>query len=646
MDGWMQYLLYGPVVWKVAEEWREQGAPPVGSWWLHLLLLFAVRGLIYQFWFSYGNMLFFTRRRRVVADAVDFRQVDAEWDWDNFLLLQTLVAATVLSSPALVLPDLKQQPLRLWDPQGWAITLLLHVAFSEPVFYWAHRALHLSPLFSHYHSAHHSSHVTTPLTAGFGTPVECLMLTLVMGVPLAGAFLMGAGSVSLVYGHAILFDYLRSMGYSNVEVISPSVFHAVPPLRYLIYTPTYLSLHHREKDSNFCLFMPLFDLLGGTLNHKSWEAQKDVYLGKDERAPDFVFLAHVVDIMSSMHVPFAFRSCSSTPFANHFILLLFWPVAFAFMLLMWCCSKTFLISFYRLRGNLHQMWGVPRYGFQYFIPAAKKGINEQIELAILRADRMGVKVLSLAALNKNEALNGGGTLFVNKHPDLRVRVVHGNTLTAAVILNEIPCNAKDVFLTGATSKLGRAIALYLCRKKTRVLMLTMSSERFLKIQREAPAEFQQYLVQVTKYQAAQNCKTWLVGKWLSPREQRWAPAGTHFHQFVVPPIIGFRRDCTYGKLAAMRLPKDVQGLGYCEVRKKPPLHVSVKFLHVHCLTRMAGDGRETVQYTMERGVVHACHAGGVVHFLEGWGHHEVGAIDVDRIDVVWKAALKHGFTPV
>ena len=57
-----------------------------------------------------------------------------------------------------------------------------------------------------------------------------------------------------------------------------------------------------------------------------------------------------------------------------------------------------------------------------------------------------------------------------------------------------------------------------------------------------------------------------MGKWLSPREQRWAPAGTHFHQFVVPPVIEFRRDCTYGKLAAMRLPKDVQGLGCCEVR--------------------------------------------------------------------------------
>ncbi|XP_034588541.1 very-long-chain aldehyde decarbonylase GL1-2 [Setaria viridis] len=613
--GQYKYMLFGPLVWKVVREWREQGGLPLGSWWLHLLVLFAVRGLIYQFWFTYGNMLFFTRRRRVVADGVDFRQIDAEWDWDNFLILQTLIGAMVVNSP--LLPGLRQ--LCLWDPRGWAVALLLHVGFSEPVFYLAHRALHRAPLFARYHAAHHSSGVTQALTAGFGTPLESLLLTLAMGAPLAGAFLLGAGSIGLVYAHAFVFDYLRAMGYSNVEVVSPRVFDAFPPLRYILYTPSYLSLHHLEKRGNFCLFMPALDAAFGTLDERSWPLQRAAYDGAGGGGalgtPEFVFLAHVVDIMSSMHVPFALRSLSSTPFANHFILLPFWPVAFGFMLLMWCCSKTFVVSFYYLRGHLHQTWSVPRYGFQYFLPAAKKGINHQIELAILRADRMGVKVLSLAALNKNEALNGGGTLFVSKHPDLRVRVVHGNTLTAAVILNEIPSNVKEVFLTGATSKLGRAIALYLCRKKIRVLMFTMSSERFVKIQREAPPEFQQYLVQVTKYQAAQNCKTWIVGKWLSPREQRWAPAGTHFHQFVVPPIIGFRRDCTYGKLAAMRLPKDVRGLSSCE-------------------------------YTMERGVVHACHAGGVVHFLEGWDHHEVGAIDVDRIDVVWRAALKHGLAPV
>jgi len=34
------------------------------------------------------------------------------------------------------------------------------------------------------------------------------------------------------------------------------------------------------------------------------------------------------------------------------------------------------------------------------LPFATDGINKQIEQAILRADKMGVKVISLAALNK------------------------------------------------------------------------------------------------------------------------------------------------------------------------------------------------------------------------------------------------------
>jgi hypothetical protein len=46
-------------------------------------------------------------------------------------------------------------------------------------------------------------------------------------------------------------------------------------------------------------------------------------------------------------------------------------------------------------------------------------------------------------------------------------VVHGN-----------PSNVKEVFLTGATSKLGRAIALYLCRKKTSVLVRLLAFPSF------------------------------------------------------------------------------------------------------------------------------------------------------------------------
>ncbi|XP_065850708.1 very-long-chain aldehyde decarbonylase CER3 [Euphorbia lathyris] len=611
--GMYKYLLYGPLIGKAIHSFMEEDRIK-DEWFIHILILCALRGLIYCAWSSFVNMLFLTFNRRINQQGYDFKQIDKEWDWDNFVILQAMMATLA----CYVFP-LFTENVPLWNSKGFIAILLLHVGISEPLYYWMHRFFHGNYMFKNYHYLHHSSPVLHPYTGGTATFLEHLLLTTIIGIPIIGSLMMGYESKIMIYGYVLVFDFLRCLGHSNVEIIPHRLFQMLPFLKYFIYTPSYHSLHHKEMGTNFCLFMPVFDAVWKTLNPNSWELHKEMSANSSEkkgRVPDFVFLAHVVDVLSSMHAPFVNRAFASLPYTARLFLLPGWPGAFLVMLVMWARAKPFLISFYNLRGRFHATWAVPRFGFQYFLPFAQEGINKHIEDSILRADRDGVKVISLAALNKNEALNGGGTLFVNKHPDLRVRVVHGNTLTAAVILNEIdPSQVNEVFLTGATSKLGRAIALYLCQKRVRVLMLTLSTERFQKIQKEAPLEYQNYLVQVTKYQAARNCKTWVVGKWITPREQRWAPKGAHFHQFVVPPVLPFRRDCTYGDLAAMRLPDDVQGLGSCE-------------------------------YTMERGVVHACHAGGVVHLLEGYKHHEVGAIDVERIDLVWNAALKHGLKPV
>lgn len=40
----------------------------------------------------------------------------------------------------------------------------------------------------------------------------------------------------------------------------------------------YHSLHHTEMDTNFCLFMPVFDAMGNTLNAKSWQKHKEISL--------------------------------------------------------------------------------------------------------------------------------------------------------------------------------------------------------------------------------------------------------------------------------------------------------------------------------------------------------------------------------
>lgn len=41
-------------------------------------------------------------------------------------------------------------------------------------------------------------------------------------------------------------------------------------------------------------------------------------------------------------------------------------------------------------------------------------------------------------------------------------------------------------------------------------MLTLSTERFEKIQKEAPEDCQKFLVQVTKYKAAKECKVLFI----------------------------------------------------------------------------------------------------------------------------------------
>ncbi|RWW50752.1 hypothetical protein BHE74_00042955, partial [Ensete ventricosum] len=312
----LQYVLCGPLVAMAAGEWRDGRA---GGWWLHLLLLFVLRSLTYQLWFSFANMLFLTRTRRVIKDGVDFKQIDSEWDWDNFLILQALLGSVVLCRA----PSLEEMPLL--QLKGCVIALVLHVVVSEPLFYMAHRCFHRGYLFTHYHSIHHSSPVPQPIT---GTYTKHLLLSShghlmnqlmpggvghwtsrvwhAIGAPRPECGDGGAAAGGVRYGawlsepgvwlrprlrlpavHGIqqrggvAFQALRRPTRPQIHSLLPYVSHVVRPLVEAIVCVTvqYLSLHHKEKNCNFCLFMPLFDFLGKTANNKSWDLQKEISSG-------------------------------------------------------------------------------------------------------------------------------------------------------------------------------------------------------------------------------------------------------------------------------------------------------------------------------------------------------------------------------
>jgi hypothetical protein len=509
---------------------------------------------------------------------------------------------------------------------------------TEFIYYWFHRALHGHALFAKYHSHHHKSFVTEPVSGTCHPFLETVGYTANFAVPMLGTWLCGAAplaaahtggcSLATFYVYTSVFDVLNMVGHCNWEFVPCALFEWVPGLKYVVYSPAYHSLHHSRVHTNFCLFMPIYDHWFGTLERerddpRQWTSLKLQAAARRRNSPDApkcVFLAHGTDLLSAAHLPFWFRGFASRPYRAHWSLLPLWPLCAAACAALWLFGRVFVSHVEKVGGHAVQTWVTPRFGFQYFLGKKEEArINALIADAIVAADRSGVQVFGLGALNKAEHLNGGGAIFpplleAQLPQGLTTRVVHGNTLTAACLLAELPPDCTDVFLTGATSKLGRAVALYLCRKGVTVRMLTSAADRFAAIVREAAPAHRGFLVRASRHEEGRGCATWVVCKPCGPREQACAPAGAHFHQVVVPPLAQLRRDCTYGELAAMDLPPSAADTKACEL-------------------------------FMPRRRVFACHAGALTHMLRAWPHHEVGAIDVDRIDATLEASLGLGFRP-
>lgn len=601
--GSFKYLLLAPFA--VA---ALAGRDDEDNWAAHMMIITLCRYVVAQVFISLSRIHAITKHTRIQRNGIQYQQIDREDHWDDFMILQVYVATLVHN-----LPYLGYSNFPLLNKEGLWQLLWFHVGPAEFLYYWLHRALHHHYLYSRYHSHHHASFVPEPITGSVHPFAEHIMYTVVFAIPLLGPFFMGGASISMFYVYLIGFDIMNSIGHCNWEFF-PRWFMSIPGMKYLIYTPTFHSLHHSRVHTNFCLFMPIYDHMFGTVDKSSDILYERSISGEavPDIAPDVVFVGHGTTLLSLLHAPFCLRSFSSRPFEEKIWMRVFWPFCLVAAIFIRFFGRPYTHDKHRLRNLRLETWVTPAFAIQFFFKSEWPRINRKIEESILEANRIGVKVIGLGALNKNEALNGGGALFVERHPDLRVRVVHGNTLTAAAVLQKIPSDVNEVFVTGSTSKLGRAISLYLAEKGVRVVMMTQSRERFEKIQAEAPEKARPLLEHATAMEAGSNITNWIVGRFCNSKEQAIAPSGTTFHQFVVPPLEETRSDCVYTSLPAFAMPKDTKDFKTCEM-------------------------------TMERGCVHACHAGAVVHLLEGWDYHEVGAIDHTKIDTTWKAAMKHGF---
>jgi len=231
------------------------------------------------------------------------------------------------------------------------------------------------------------------------------------------------------------------------------------------------------------------------------------------------------------------------------------------------------------------------------------------------AEAQGATHLGLGALNKAVFLNNGGKDLVPfLHAGCRVKLVHGNALTAAVVYSRIRqrVNPNDeIMFTGATSTVGTPVVLRLLQDGYRLRILTRSVDRFNRLRRLA-GSMGDSLVRVESYEEGAACRTWVLGSALTKPVSRVAQRGTTFFEFAVP-----RTRVDYLK------PFAVIAAG------------SVNFSSRTCdLTFCHDRGNKAVP---------ACLAATIIHGLEGFSEHEVGDVDVSRLDHWLELAAKHGF---
>ncbi|KAL3537152.1 hypothetical protein ACH5RR_000518 [Cinchona calisaya] len=570
---------------------------------LPMVLIFPFllsRMLHNQIWISFSRYRTAKGNNRIVDKTIEFEQIDRERNWDDNIIFNGIIVylVTMFKSTA---------NMPFWRTDGVIITILLHIGPVEFLYYWLHRALHHHFLYSRYHQHHHSSIVTEPITSVIHPFGEHIAYFLLFAIPLATTFFSGTASIVSFVGYISCIDFMNNMGHCNFELIPNCLFAMFPPLKYLMYTPSFHSLHHTQFRTNYSLFMPLYDYLYDTMDISSDTLYK-TSLNRQEDSPDVVHLTHLTTPESIYHLRLGFASLASKPHDFKWYFWFLWPVTLWSVMVNWFYGRTFLVERNVFKNLKLQIWAIPKYSVQYFAQWQRESINALIEGAILEAEEKGIKVLSLGLLNQEEELNGNGELYIRRHPQLKVKLVDGSNLAVAIVLNSIPKGASEVVLRGKPSKVAYSIAFALCQGGIQVNTLHEDEHKKLKARLNPVAGSN--LIMSKHYSA----KTWIVGGGFTEEDQLKAPKGTTFIPFSHFPLKKVRKDCLYYYTPSMLAPKYLENLDSCE-------------------------------NWLPRRVMSASRIAGILHALENWNENECGKMVFD-IEKIWQASLDHGFCPL
>ncbi|KAM3402106.1 hypothetical protein ACQJBY_006201 [Aegilops geniculata] len=600
--GSFKYVVLAPWVAHGIQQVATKGWREADLGYLVILPSMMLRALHNQAWITVSRLQNARGKRQIVDRGIEFEQIDRERNWDD----QIILSAILFFLGALHLPGAQNLPL--WRTDGAVLIALLHAGPVELIYYWFHRALHHHFLYTRYHSHHHASIVTEPITSVIHPFAELVAYELLFSIPMIACALTGTASIMTFELYMLYIDFMNNMGHCNFELVPTWLFTCFPPLKYLMYTPSFHSLHHTQFRTNYSLFMPFYDYIYNTMD-KSSDTLHEKSIEDKEEGVDVVHLTHLTSLQSIYHMRPGFAEFASKPYASKWYVRIMWPLSWLSMVLTWAYGSWFTVERNVMKKLRIQSWAIPRYNFHYGLNWEKEAINNLIVKAICEADKKGAKVVSLGLLNQAQSLNGSGELYLQKYPKLKLKLVDGTSLAAAVVANSIPQGTDQVVLSGNISKVACAVAAALCKKNIKVIITNKQDYHFL--EPKIPEDAADNLL-LSKTGIA---KVWIIGEGADATEQLRAPKGTRFVPYSqFPPRMARKDGCTYSTTPAMSVPKTLQNVHSCE-------------------------------NWLPRRVMSAWRVAGIIHALEGWDEHECGDTVLD-MEKVWSAALLHGFRPV
>uniref|UniRef100_A0A453CIT0 Uncharacterized protein n=1 Tax=Aegilops tauschii subsp. strangulata TaxID=200361 RepID=A0A453CIT0_AEGTS len=156
--GSFKYLVLAPAALHTAHRVVTKGWGDMSLAYAAILPALLLRMIHNQIWISLSRHQTARRKHIIVDRGLEFDQVDRESSWDDQIIFNGLFFYLAYAA----VPNVSRMPV--WITEGAIITALLHIGPVEFLYYWFHRALHHHFLYSRYHSHHHASIVTEPIT--------------------------------------------------------------------------------------------------------------------------------------------------------------------------------------------------------------------------------------------------------------------------------------------------------------------------------------------------------------------------------------------------------------------------------------------------------------------------------------------------